>query len=58
MYEEYIAGFYKDAGSIPAQLLYDWRAVTGFISGTDLHEVFRSVCVDVISEKFPACMQE
>lgn len=27
-----------------AQALYDLRSVTGFCSGTDLHELFRAVC--------------
>jgi len=31
---------------MPAQLLYDWRAVTGFISGMDLHDAFCAMCGD------------
>jgi hypothetical protein len=31
-------------GRMDAQVLYDVREVTGFVSGSDLHEIFREVC--------------
>lgn len=40
MYAQYIEKFFDSKKSVPAQLLYDWRAVTGFVSGSDLHEIF------------------
>jgi hypothetical protein len=30
--------------TVKAQDLYNLREVTGFVSGTDLHELFRGVC--------------
>ena len=39
-YGRYITRFTVEAGMVPAQLLYDFRSATGFISGTDLHDAF------------------
>lgn len=56
-YQEYFFGLSKEVlpapkeplgeppqGYIYAQMLYDLREATGFCSGTDLHDLFRSVC--------------
>lgn len=43
-YGSYIYDFFENAQTIPAQILYDWRSVTGFISGSDLHDAFYGLC--------------
>ena len=40
MYKNYIKKFVEEPGTtVPLQLLHDWRAVTGFVSGQDLFEI-------------------
>jgi hypothetical protein len=49
-----------------AQILYDVREITGFVSGSDLHEIFREVCgepspsghVEIKPAKLPAYVRE
>ena len=43
MYKKYMRKFIKDGISVPCQLIYDWRAATGFVSGSDLHEIFNDL---------------
>lgn len=35
--------FYGESNEVPLQLIYDWRAMTGFVSGQDLHRFYQAL---------------